>query len=79
MIINYLYTPPKKKLSDAVDKINEVESTIEFIYETETNNNTLRFLDIMLNFAVADLEIRVYHKSTKYDVINVYSHHKNQI
>lgn len=48
-------------LPDILNKFNSVESTIDFSFDSETNN-ALLFLDIMLNRTNCDIQLKVCRK-----------------
>ena len=69
--------PQDLYLHSITDRLNNVEPSIKFTYELESNN-TLPFLDILLIRNINKLKYKVYHKPTfKNDHIQFYSHHNN--
>ena len=59
------------------DRLNNVEPSIKFTYESEYNS-TQPFLDILLIRNINKLEFKVYRKPTwKNDHIHFYSHYNN--
>ena len=54
-----LLDPRRTKLPNIIAKFNNIEPTIEFTFEDETNN-TLNFLDIHLIRDNYDLKFKVY-------------------
>ena len=66
------------KIEEIVEKLNNVEPSINFTYKKESNN-TISFLDIMIK-SQNDLTFEVYRKPTnKNDYIHFYSHRNNKI
>lgn len=53
-----------------VNKLNNIERTIKYTYETKTSN-ILPFLDIMLNCPDNNLKLSVYQKSTNKNDLNI--------
>ena len=71
--------PDHIDLDNLVTKMNEVEETITFTYEVESNN-TLSYLDINLHRTENSLERSVHRKKTNNnDLINFYSSHSTEI
>ena len=67
------------KIEEIAEKFNNVESSINFIYEKESNN-TISFLDILIIKSQNNLTFKVYCKPTnKNDYIHFYSHDNNKI
>ena len=72
-----LIYPQDLDLHSITDRLNNVELSIKFTYEHESNN-TLPFLDILLIRNINKLEFKVYYKPTcKNDHIHFYLHHNN--
>ena len=64
-------------LHSITDRLNNVEHSIKFTYELESNS-TLPFLDILLIRNINKLQFKVYHKPTfQNDHIHFYSHRNN--
>ena len=61
-----------------MDRLNNIESSIDFNYELETNNPSY-FLDILLINNKLD-DLKVHHEFTnKNDHIHLYSHHDTKM
>ena len=74
-----LIHPKDLDLPHTVHRLNEIEPSINFTFETESNNS-LPFLDIRLHNTTPNLLFSVYRKPThKNDLIHFYSHHHNRI
>ena len=72
-----LIYPQNLDLHSITDRLNNVESSIKFTYELESNN-TLPFLDILLIRIINNLKSNVYCKPIcKNDHIHFYLHHNN--
>ena len=72
-----LIYPQDLDLHSITEKLNNVELSIKFTYELESNS-TLHFLDILLIRNINKLEFKIYRKPTyKNDHIRSYSHHNN--
>ena len=72
-----LIYPQDLDLESITDRLNNVGTCVNFIYELESNN-TLTFLDILLIRNINKQEFKVYRKPTcKNDHIYFYSHHNN--
>ena len=67
------------KIEEIAEKLNDVEPSINFNYEKESNN-TIPFLDIVIIKSHYNLTFNVYHKPTnKSNYIHFYSHHNSKI
>ena len=74
-----IFLPQNIKIEEIAEKLNNVEPSINFTYEKESNN-TIPFLDILIIKSHNILTSKVYHKPTnKNDYIHFYSHHNNKI
>ena len=74
-----IFLPQNIKIENIAEKLNNVESSINFTYEKEANN-TIRFSDILLIKSQNNLTFEVYCKlPNKKDYIHFYSHHNNKI
>ena len=72
-----LIYPQDLDLHSIIDRLNNVEPSIKFTYELESNS-TLPFLDILVIRNINKLEFKVYRKPTcKNYHIHFYSHHSN--
>ena len=72
-----LIYPQDLDLHSITDRLNNVEPSIKFTYELESNS-TLPFLDLLHIRNINKLEFKVYCKPTcKNDHIHFYSHHNN--
>ena len=71
--------PKNTNLPHLVQRLNDVEPTINFTYEVE-QNDTIPFLDILIHNSHPHLSFEVYRKPTyKNDLINFFSHHSSHI
>ena len=71
--------PQQVDLKDIVTKLNNVEDSISFTYELESDNS-LPYLDIQFHRKELTLRRSVYRKPThSNDHINYYSHHSTDI
>ena len=74
-----IYQPRNVKIKNIDEKLNIVESSINFTHEKESNN-TIPFLDILLMKSQNNSTFKVYCTSTnKNDYIHFYSYHNNTI
>ena len=62
-MIYYSYIHEIMTLKKIMDRLNNIELTIDFTYKLK-NNNTLPFLDILLINNYNELEFKVHHNST---------------
>ena len=70
-----IFLPQNIKIEEITEKLNNVEPSINFTYEEESNN-TILFLDILIIKSRNNLTFKVYGKPTnKIDYMHFYSHH----
>ena len=70
-----IFLPQNIKIEEIAEKLNNVEPSINFTYEKESNN-TIPFLDILIIKSQDSLTFKVYRKPTnKNDYIHFYSHY----
>ena len=75
----HIFLPESTKLENIVEKLNNVEHSINFTNEKEANN-TVPFLDILLIKSENNLTFKVFRKpSNKNNNIHFYSHQNNKI
>lgn len=74
-----LICPTRTDVKKLSDNLNNIDNNIQFTYEEESNN-TLPFLDVMIDRSHEGLQYSVYRKPTfKNDMIHYYSHHDSNI
>ena len=74
-----IFLPQNIKIEEIAEKLNNVEPSINFTHEKESDN-TIPFLDILIIKSQNSLTFKVYCKPTnRNDYIHFYSHHNNKI
>ena len=74
-----IFLPQNIKIEEVAEKQSNVEPSINFTYEKESNN-TIPFLDVLIIKSQNSLTFKVYHKPTNKNIyIHFYSHHNNKI
>ena len=73
------FPPQNIKIKEIAEKLNNVDPSINFTHEKESNN-PIPFPDILIIKSQNSLTFKVCRKPTnKNDHIHFYSHHKNKI
>ena len=74
----FIFLPQNIKIEEIAEKLNNIEPSINFTYENESNN-TILFLDILIIKSHNSLTFKVYCKPTnKNDYTHFYSHYHNK-